>query len=56
VQIVYVGALERATYPASALAKFDEAVGDGVLEVIYEENGVMIYFYGGPRESREPSG
>jgi uncharacterized membrane protein len=54
VQIIYVGMLERATYSMAALAKFDEAVTDGMLEVLYQEDGVTIYFHGGPRDSREP--
>jgi uncharacterized membrane protein len=54
VQIIYVGALERATYPATALAKFDQAVADGVLEVLYQNEDVTIYHYGGSRDSQEP--
>ncbi|MGC4189965.1 MAG: DUF2298 domain-containing protein [Thermomicrobiales bacterium] len=45
VQIIYVGALERALYPAAALAKFDEGVADGALKSVYDRNGVQIYVY-----------
>ncbi|MBA3276049.1 MAG: hypothetical protein H0T72_09650, partial [Chloroflexia bacterium] len=55
VRVIYVGALERATYPAEALAKFDEAADAGELDVIYEADDVTMYFYGGARDSREPS-
>lgn len=53
VRLIYVGALERATYPAAALAKFDAAADAGDLDVIYEDNGVTLYAYDGPRDSRE---
>ncbi|MBA3276078.1 MAG: glycosyltransferase family 39 protein [Chloroflexia bacterium] len=55
VRVIYVGALERATYPAAALAKFDEAAGAGALDVLYQEDGVTLYAYRGARYSREPS-
>ncbi|MBA3378238.1 MAG: hypothetical protein H0T93_05085, partial [Chloroflexia bacterium] len=54
VRLIYVGALERATYPAEALDRFDEAAAAGNLDVLYRAEGVTIYFYGGARESREP--
>ncbi|MDQ3657241.1 MAG: DUF2298 domain-containing protein, partial [Chloroflexota bacterium] len=54
VRVIYVGALERATYPAATLAKFDAAADTGDLEVLYREDGVTLYAYGGPRDSREP--
>jgi len=54
VRLIYVGPLERATYPAPALARFDEAVATGDLTVLYDAGGVTIYLYDGPRESREP--
>ncbi len=55
VRVIYVGALERVTYPAAALAKFDAAAAAGDLDILYREDGVTLYFYGGPRDSREPS-
>ncbi|MBA2468558.1 MAG: glycosyltransferase family 39 protein [Chloroflexia bacterium] len=54
VRVIYVGALERATYPAAALAKFDEAVGAGDLDVLYEADGVTLYAYRGAREAQAP--
>ena len=43
VTYIYVGALERATYPAEALAKFDTAAAAGSLEVVYQAGEVTIY-------------
>jgi uncharacterized membrane protein len=54
VQVIYVGPLERVTYGQSSLAKFEEAVGAGGLEVLYDAGGVTIYSYHGGRLSREP--
>jgi YYY domain-containing protein len=54
IQLIYVGALERATYPAASMAKFDEAVAEGHLEVVYQADEVTIYAYAGARDSREP--
>jgi YYY domain-containing protein len=45
VAYIYVGPLERAYYPESALAKFDEAVANGLLELVYDQNGVKIFRY-----------
>jgi YYY domain-containing protein len=42
VGLVYVGELERAYYPAEALAKFDMMLGD-TLERVYEDGPVAIY-------------
>jgi YYY domain-containing protein len=56
VQVIYVGPLERATYASEALARFDQAVTDGQLGVLYEQDGVIIYQYNGPRISREYQG
>src|SRR5207302_7562052 len=42
VSYVYVGELERAYYPASGLAKFDQMVGNE-LELVYSQDGVKIY-------------
>lgn len=42
VRYVYVGELERATYPAPGLAAFDLLIGRG-LERIYQNPGVVIY-------------
>ena len=48
-QVIYVGPLERVTYGQRSLAKFDEAVGNGGLEVLYDAGGVTIYGYAGGR-------
>jgi YYY domain-containing protein len=45
VEYIYVGPVERAYYPDEALAKFDEGVESGLLELAYDENGVKIYRY-----------
>ncbi|CAN0445675.1 unnamed protein product, partial [Phaeothamnion confervicola] len=45
VQIIYIGELERALYPAAALAKFDEGAADGALTSVYNRGGVQIYVY-----------
>ena len=42
VELIYVGELERAYFPASGLAKFEALNGRG-LEVIYENSDVRIY-------------
>jgi len=43
VSYVYVGQLERTVYDAAGLAKFDEMVQRGELEVVYENERVKIY-------------
>ncbi len=45
IEYIYVGPLERAYYPESALAKFDEAVEAGMLTLVYDQNGVKIFHY-----------
>jgi uncharacterized membrane protein len=45
VRLIYVGELERALYPAEGLAKFDQAVDDGQMEVLYQTGQVTIYSY-----------
>ncbi len=47
VQLIYVGDLERAYYPASGLAKFDAMVSAGELTVLYRADGVTIYSVNG---------
>ena len=42
VDLIYVGELERAYYPADGLAKFDDLIDRG-LEVVYENRDVRIY-------------
>jgi len=54
VQVIYVGPLERVSYSAESLAKFDEAAAGGSLDVIYEADGVTIYAYNGGRLPRAP--
>jgi uncharacterized membrane protein len=45
VELIYVGPYERAMYSATGLAKFDRAVVDGRLTVVYEDDDVTIYRY-----------
>ena len=42
VDLIYIGELERAYYPANGLAKFDDLTDRG-LDVIYENRDVRIY-------------
>lgn len=53
VRLVYVGPLERATYDAQALAKFERAADAGELDVLYEADGVTIYAYRPQEAGRE---
>jgi len=43
VSYIYVGQLEHTVYDAAGLAKFDEMVQRGELEVVYENERVKIY-------------
>ncbi len=43
VSYIYVGQLEHAVYDTAGLAKFDEMVQRGELEVVYENERVKIY-------------
>jgi uncharacterized membrane protein len=43
VSYVIVGNLERAYYPPDGLAKFDEMVERGLLNVVYEEGDTLVY-------------
>jgi len=46
VQLIYVGELERATYGAEALSKFDVAAAtSNLLDVLFQQDGVTIYSY-----------
>lgn len=45
VDLIYVGPVERATYDTIGLAKFDEAVDEGSLEIVYQSETVTIYSY-----------
>ncbi|HEV2067798.1 MAG TPA: DUF2298 domain-containing protein, partial [Thermomicrobiales bacterium] len=45
VELIYVGPYERAMYSATGLAKFEQAVADGKLAVVYEDDEVTIYHY-----------
>jgi len=45
VQLIYVGELERATYGIEALSKFETAVNEHKLEIIYQQDGVTLYSY-----------
>jgi YYY domain-containing protein len=53
VGLIYIGDLERAYYDDAALAKFDAAVEQGELTIVYKRSGVTIYEYArsaGPRD------
>ena len=43
VRYVIVGGLERAWYPAEGLAKFEEMVGQGRLQRVFEQGQATIY-------------
>ncbi|MCA9871251.1 MAG: hypothetical protein KC487_12865, partial [Anaerolineae bacterium] len=43
VDYIYVGQLERITTPSEGIAKFDELARQGVIEVVYENDQVVIY-------------
>jgi YYY domain-containing protein len=45
IQLIYVGDLERALYPAEGLAKFEQAAEDGQIDVLYQTEQVTIYGY-----------
>jgi len=47
VELIYIGALERAYYDAAGLQKFADAAAEGRLTVIYAADGVAIYRYSG---------
>lgn len=40
---IIVGELERITYRESGLAKFEAMVAQGLLEVVYDQDGDKIY-------------
>jgi len=43
IRYIYVGQLERTVYPARSLAKFDALLGEGYLELAYENPRVRVY-------------
>jgi uncharacterized membrane protein len=43
VEYVIVGALERVYYPAASLAKLDEMVAMGLLEMVYQDGDARVY-------------
>ena len=43
VRYVYVGAYEQAYYPRVGLAKFSNMAEAGVLDLVYDAEGVRIY-------------
>ncbi len=43
VSYIYVGELERAYYDQNGLNKFETMAQQGLLEIVYDENGVTIY-------------
>ena len=47
VRLIYAGPLERAWYGDEGLAKFRDAAARGLLDVVYDADGVTIYAYGG---------
>ncbi len=50
VQYIYVGPLERIYYGDDGVQKFADAANDGLLEIAYDQNGVVIYRYARPAE------
>jgi uncharacterized membrane protein len=45
VQYIYIGPLERIYYGDAGVAKFAQAAADGLVDVVYDQNGVTIYRY-----------
>lgn len=45
VQYIYIGPLERIYYGDDGVAKFEQAVDEGLIEPVYDQNGVTIYRY-----------
>ena len=43
VRYLYVGPYERAYYPRMGLAKFDVMAEEGILDLVYDREGVQIY-------------
>ena len=43
---IYTGGFERAVYPPEGLAKFDEMLSSGALELVYDEGKVRLYRVG----------
>lgn len=48
VQYIYIGPLERVYYGDAGVEKFEVAANDGLLERVYDQNGVTIYSYETP--------
>ena len=47
VRLIYVGDLERAIYGDAALGRFTTAADAGLLDILYDADGVTIYAYDG---------
>jgi YYY domain-containing protein len=47
VRFIYVGDLERAIYGETALGRFRTAAEQGLLDIVYDADGVTIYTYDG---------
>jgi YYY domain-containing protein len=47
VQLIYIGALERAMFDPVAIRKFETAAAEGQLEIVYQNEDVTIYRYPG---------
>lgn len=45
VQYIYIGPLERIYYGDAGVEKFAQGAADGLLDIVYEQNGVTIYHY-----------
>ncbi|MEZ4505772.1 MAG: DUF2298 domain-containing protein [Thermomicrobiales bacterium] len=45
VQYIYIGPLERIYYGDDGVAKFEQAASEGLLDTVYDQNGVTIYRY-----------
>jgi len=47
VELIYVGDLERAIYGDAALGRFTAAAEQGLLDIVFDADGVTIYAYDG---------
>ncbi|HSN76739.1 MAG TPA: DUF2298 domain-containing protein, partial [Anaerolineae bacterium] len=43
IDYIYLGQLERIVYPAESLAKFEQMAADGLLDVVYSNDQVVVY-------------
>ena len=45
VQYIYIGPLERIYYGDAGVEKFEQGAQDGLLDIVYDQDGVTIYRY-----------